>query len=279
MAKALIIDDDYGRLAEAYYLKFPEEPASAKVTFPVEKPQFIPTTSLDTLLSSILTTFKDKKGGTDLVVVTHGNQHGMTMGLFHRHPKTAHTDNLITLMGNESRDEKADKLSLKPDLVDQLIAKMDAVRKVGLGHVAFRGCTIAEKIRNLSTLKDFLGSATVSATKLYSTFGFGLPKYIKDKKTFEKQWALHEKDGHRYDGKSRVILVTRPSKEPLKEIIELYLETEDVMLEWLKKHFVASTTSAVAKAVKNNVPLHYLSAKPPVLPLEYGNYIFDDTST
>ena len=278
MAKALIIDDDYGHDAEPYYLKFPEEPASDKVMLTVEKPQFIPTTSLDTLLSSILTTFKDKKAGTDLVVVTHGNQHGMTMGLFHRHPKTAHTDNLITLMSNETLDEKAEKLSLKPALVDQLIANMDAVRNVGLGHVAFRGCTIAENIRNLSTLKDFLGSATVSATKLYSTFGFGLPKY-PNKKTFEKQWALHEKDGHRYDGKSRVILVTRPSKEPLKEIIELYMEAEDVMLEWLQKHFVANTSDAVSKAVKNNVPLHYLSAKPPVLPLEYGNYIFDDTST
>ncbi len=51
------------------------------------------------------------------------------------------------------------------------------------------------------------------------------------------------------------------------------------MLEWLQKHFVASTSSAVAAAVRNNVPLHYLSAKPPVLPLEYGSYIFDDTST
>jgi len=279
MAKALIIDDAYGHDAEPYYLKFPEEPASAKVRFTVEKPQFIPTTSLDTLLSSILTTFKDKKGGTDLVVITHGNQHGMTMGLFHKHPKVSHTDNLITLMSDEPRDKKAEKLSLRPDLVDQLIAKMDAVRKVGLGHVAFRGCTIAEKIRNLTTLKDFLGSDTVSATKLYSTFGFGLTKYIKDKKTFEKLWALHEKGGHRYEGKSRVILVTRPGKEALTEIIELYMEKEDVMLEWLQKHFVASTTSAVATAVKSKVPLHYLSAKPPVLPLEYGHYIFDDTST
>jgi hypothetical protein len=114
---------------------------------------------------------------------------------------------------------------------------------------------------------------------LYSTFGFGLPKYSKNKKTFEKLWALHEKDGHLYQGKSRVILVTRPGKEAYTEIIELYLETEDVMLEWLQKHFVASTSSAVAAAVRNNVPLHYLSAKPPVLPLEYGSYIFDDTST
>ena len=62
-------------------------------------------------------------------------------------------------------------------------------------------------------------------------------------------------------------------------MIELYMEKEDVMLEWLQKHFVASTTSAVATAVKSKVPLHYLSAKPPVLPREYGNYIFDDTAT
>jgi hypothetical protein len=278
MAKALIIDDDYGREAEPYYLKFPEEPASDKVMLTVEKPQFIPTTSLDTLLSSILTTFKDKKGGMDLVIVTHGNQFGMTMGLTHKHPKVARTDHLITLMGDERLEKKAEKLSLLPDVVEQLIAKMDDVRKVGLGHVAFRGCTIAENIKNLITLKDFLGCTRVSATKLLSTFGPGLAKYPK-KKDFEKLWALHEKTGHRFEGKSRVLLVTRPVKnEPLKEWIELWLEKEDGMLEWLQKHFVASTTSAIATAVKNRVPLHYLSAKPPVPPREYGSYIFDDTS-
>ncbi len=120
MAKAFIIDDDYGRLAEAYYLKFPEEPISAKATLTVDKPQFIPTTSLDTLLSLILETFKDKKGGTDLVVVSHGNQYGMIMGLFHRSPKVARTDNLVILMSDEPRDTKADKLSLKPELVDRV---------------------------------------------------------------------------------------------------------------------------------------------------------------
>ena len=199
--------------AEAYYLKFPEEPASEKVMLTVEKPQFIPTTSLDTLLSSILTTFKDKKGGTDLVIVTHGNQFGMTMGLSHKHPKVARTDNLITLMSDEPRDKKAEKLSLLPDLVDQLIAKMDDVRKVGLGHVAFRGCTIAENIKNLITLKDFLGSATVSATKLYSTFGHGLPKYSRTRRPSRNCGHYTKKTGHRYEGKSRVILVTRPRKK------------------------------------------------------------------
>jgi hypothetical protein len=58
MAKLLIINDDYGQLAEAYYLKFRQEPASANVMFTEETPQFIPKTSLDTLLSSILKTRK-----------------------------------------------------------------------------------------------------------------------------------------------------------------------------------------------------------------------------
>jgi hypothetical protein len=289
MAKALIIDDDYGRLAIDYYAKFPEEPISKTATLKVESTQSIPTTSLDTLLSSIQGAFKDTKEGKDLVIASHGNSLGMLMPLFPKHSKSASSENLLILMGSEARDKKAAKLSLKPDQVDQLMSKMEAVRKIGLGHVAFRGCTIGEKPKNLTTLKDLLAAGTVSATNLYSTYGYGLPKTFKDKKAFEKQWSLHEKDGHLHTGKARVILVTRPGKEAFTEIIELYLETQDVMLEWLQTHFVAGTKADTATAVANKVPLHYLSFKPPVLPLDgthkgvaeigYADFIRDTNDT
>jgi hypothetical protein len=290
MAKALIINDAYGQLARAYYLKFPEEPISAKTILPVEDPTLVEQMSMDTLLAAILKIFSDKKAGSDLVITSHGNENGMVMGLYPGHPKKAVTDNLQMLMSGESRDKKADRLSLKPDLVDQLISKMEAVRKIGLGHVAFRGCTIGEKPRNLSTLKDFLGASVVSGTGLLSTYGNGIPKYVKDKKKFDGLVKRFEKSGRIYDSSARVILATSPGKEPLTEIIYFYLESEEVMLEWLQTHVVAGTTKATATSVKVNTPLHWLSRKPPVLPLDgfskkggatigYADFIRDTNET
>lgn len=285
MAKALIISDDYGQLARAYYLKFPEEPASAKTILPVEDPTLVGQMSMDTLLTAIL---KDKKAGSDLVIVSHGNENGMAMGLYPGHPKKAVSDNLQVLMG--SGGKKADLLSLKPEKVDQLIDKMKDVRKIGLGHIAFRGCSIGAKTHNLSTLKDFLGASVVSGTALLSTYGTGMPKYEKNKKKFDDLVKRFENSGRIYDGSARVILATSPGKEALTEIIFFYLESEEVMLEWLQTHVVARSTKATATTVKVSTPLHWLSFKPPVLPLDgvskkggatigYADFIRDTNET
>jgi hypothetical protein len=290
MAKALIINDPYGELARTYYAKFPQEPVSAKTILPVEDPKLVDQMSMDTLLTAILKTFNDKKAGSDLVIASHGNKNGMLMGLYPGHPKKAVTSNLQVLMGGESRDKKADFLSLKPDLVDQLIGKMEAVRKIGLGHIAFRGCTIGENPFNLSTLKDFLGASVVSGTGLLSTYGNGIPKYVKDKKKFDALVKRFEHSGSVYDGSARVILATSPGKEAYTEIVYFYLESEDVLLEWLQTHVVAGTTKAAATSVKVNTPLHWLSRKPPVLPLDgvskkggatigYADFIRDTNET
>jgi hypothetical protein len=279
MAKALIINDPYGILARDYYLMFPEEPVSAKTILPIENPTLVEQMSMDTLLTAVL---KDKKAGSNLVIVSHGNQYGMIMGLYPNHPKKAISDNLQVLMGSESRDKKAELLSLKPEKLDQLIDKMNQVRKIGLGHVAFRGCTIGVNHFNLTTLKDFLGASVVSGTSLLSTYGMGLPKYVKDKKKFDELMKRFANDGNNYDGSARVILATSPGKEAYTEIIFFYLESEDVMLEWLQKHVDASATKAHAVSVKARTPLHWLSYKPPVLPLDgqkggvgYADFIRD----
>jgi hypothetical protein len=287
MAKALIINDAYGILARDYYLKFPEEPISAKTILPVEGPTLVEQMSMDTLLTAIL---KDKKAGSDLVIASHGNENGMIMGLYPGHPKKAISDNLQVLMGSESRDKKADLLSLKPEKLDQLIDKMKDVQKIGLGHVAFRGCTIGVKLRNLSTLKDFFGASVVSGTSLYSTFGTGIPRYVKDKKKFDDLVKKFGTDGSIYDGSARVIMATSPGKEAFTEIIYFYLESEEVMLDWLQTHVVAGTTKATATSVKIHTPLHWLSNKPPVLPLDgvskkggaaigYADFIHDTNET
>ncbi len=287
MAKALIINDPFGILARDYYAKFPEEPISAKTILPVENPTLVERMSLDTLLTAIL---KDKKAGADLVIASHGNENGMVMGLYPDHPKKAISDNLQVLMGSESRDKKADLLSLKPEKLDQLIDKMKDVQKIGLGHVAFRGCTIGMKARNLSTLKDFFGASVVSGTALLSAYGTGIPRYVKDTKKFDDLVKKYDQDGSIYNGASRVILATSPGKEAHTAIIYFYLESEDVMLDWLQTHVAAGTTKATATSVKVHTPLHWLSYKPPALPLDgvskkggatigYADFIRDTNET
>ncbi len=267
MVKALIIDDDYGQLASAYYAKFPEEPISAKASLKVDATEFIPQTSLLTLLKQIL---KSVKSAEDLVIASHGNENGMIMPLIPKYGRTAITDNLIDLMSGKAHSEIADHFSLKTSIIDEILSTADSVRKLGLGHIAFRGCSIGDKIRNLTTLRDFLGASEVSATNLLSTYGHVKMSHIKDKKAFESKWKSYEKTAHRYSGKAgRVILWrgTKP-KDPFSDLIALFSDSMDVMLEWLQTNFYSGTTKAIATAVVKDVPLHYLSRTPPVLPLD-----------
>jgi hypothetical protein len=103
MAKALIIDDAYGRMALNYYQRFSSEPAGTGGSVFVDDRAVIPNTSLDATLDAIL------KGGNgplprpDIVLVTHGNERGLTMRLFPYHRTDARTDNIKVLMDNTCR--------------------------------------------------------------------------------------------------------------------------------------------------------------------------------
>ena len=268
MAEALIIDDAYGVEAKAYYEKIPDEPTSAKASLSVESVHSIPKTSLLTTLESIQ---KVAKAGTDLVLVSHGNESGLTMGLTPKFGRTAKTNNLQILLSQDTPEKIADKFSMKPDIMKDLLAKAEAVRKIGLGHVAFRGCSIGAEVRNLNTLKEFLGATEVSGTSLLSTFGHVRPTVPDSKKLFDANWMKFAKNGHRYEGKDggRVIFVHRPSKEEaLKDNLFLILESKKLLLEWLRVHFLASATQNVATAMENNARVHYLWRSPAVMPLD-----------
>jgi hypothetical protein len=89
-----------------------------------------------------------------------------------------------------------------------------------------------------------------------------------------------EKGGSIYEGSARVILATSPGREAYTEIIYFYLESEEVMLEWLRTHVVAGSTKATATSVQVHTPLHWLSYKPPALPLDgYADFIRDTNET
>jgi hypothetical protein len=167
MAKGLIIHDRFGAQALRYYQRFPEEPG-----FAVQQPQQINHISLDNLLQAIIDASANKTfEGSDLVLAAHGNERGLTMRLFPAHRTDSRSDDLETLMSDDSTAEKAAKLFLREAQVDRLIDKMNQVRGLNLGCVEFRGCNIGPDLRNVSVLKGFLGAASVSGPDLPSTFG------------------------------------------------------------------------------------------------------------
>src|SRR4051812_11249978 len=121
MAKALIIDDAFGKLAHAYYALIPNEPLSATASLTVDSRTTIPKTSLKTLLSTI----KDQAtGGDDLIIVSHGNQNGMIMKLNvdASHGVAAISARLNTLTGTESAADKAKQLGITESMVNELLS-------------------------------------------------------------------------------------------------------------------------------------------------------------
>ena len=265
MARTLIIKDAFGKLALKYYEEFPQEPLSADTREPVENPALVDNMSMDTLLSAIL---KDKKSSANLIIVSHGNEFGMVMPLYPGEQQRAISENLQVLMGSDTSDQKAKRLSLTPAKVDQLIDKMKEVRKIGLGHVAFRGCKIGMKIFNLTTLRDFLGASLVSGTSVLSAYGFGLPKYEKDKAKFDRLMKQYQGNINIFQGSARVILAIKMNEEDHTSTVFFFLESEDVMLEWLQACVFADATKAHAVAVKNKTPMHWLQHTFPALPLD-----------
>src|SRR5260370_29768462 len=134
MAKGLIIDDAYGRLARAYYQRFGTEPVSPGRGIGVDSPSHIPRTSLDTTLQAIIDAFGTRRDfkGPDLVVVSHGNERGMTMRLFPGHRTDSRSAVLRTLMdASLSTAQIPKQISTTDPHVATLIDKLNQVRGAG----------------------------------------------------------------------------------------------------------------------------------------------------
>lgn len=264
MATTLVNDDDYGKLAIWYYTHFPDEPISAKASLTAEKPAVMPKTSLLSLLESVLTA----KKGTDLIVVSHGYDKGMIMPIMRGMDALATTQNLEILMGGDSK--KIEAFGAKPDAMADLLAKAEAVRKIGLGHVAFRGCSIGSQKRNLEILRDFLGAADVSAASVLSTFGKVKPAIPRSQSHFNQLWTKYKDRAHLFTGSSgRAIFWRGPHpKAKLDDLILLYIEKKEVLHEWFQALFLPGTSSATATKLMLHTPVHYLRRDIAVMPLD-----------
>ena len=270
MAKALIIDDAYGKIARTYYLKFPEEPVSSGLTVSVDDPELVKEMSLDRLLQAIITW---KKGSTskDLVLVSHGNERGLTMRLFPGHRTDSRSDVLETLMGSDSRESKAKMLSLTPQQVDSLVAKISEVQQLGISTVEFRGCNIGRVKKNLDVLKSLLGAGSVGAPDELSTFGLVKPRFSRTTKEFDKWNDAYSAKGHAFAHINRIIFYITPIPKSHMDKIDLYVEDKSIIPEWLGAFMSNAAPKSFQNWMATLLPVHYLTVIPPILPLDGSN--------
>ncbi len=181
MAKGLMMHDEFGVQAVRYYTRFPDEVVERGISIIVERPSRVPHTSLSELLKAIIQAWSTKSfEGSDLLLVTHGNERGLTMRLFPGHRSDARSDNLEVLMSNDSEKDKATKLYLTTAQVRELVDHMDQVRSLKISGIEFRGCNIGRQSRNVGLLKDFLGTNSAAAPDVLSIYGFAIPDVARD---------------------------------------------------------------------------------------------------
>jgi hypothetical protein len=265
MAKALIINDRFGEQALNFYRRFPEERVDKVISIIVEQPELI-RISLDTLLQSILDNWANKRfEGPDLVLVSHGNERGLTMRLFPGHRTDSRSDCLETLMRDDTTREKASKLYLKEAQVDRLVGKMNRVRTLKLGYVEFRGCNIGLQYRNLEILRKFLGAVSVSGPDLLSTYGFVTVEIAKSNRRMEAWLSKFGKEAH---------VSTFPEgrfafhNNPNSHIIQAITEALAVLPLWIKKFLNKNAPNSLEGWMRARLPVHYLTDTPPIFPQE-----------
>lgn len=273
MAKALIIDDAYGKVAMKYYKRFPEEPVSAGSTIVVENPEHIPKTSLNTMLQAIIDAWAKPRNGPDFVLVSHGNERGLTMRLFPGHATDSRTEVLEVLMDStETRESKAKRLKLTPAQIDTLTGKISTVQSLGLSTVEFRGCNIGRNQKNLDVLKTLFGaSGWVGAPDELSTFGTVNPRFSKTEAQFDKWVESYSAKGNSFAHADRVIFYITPIPKTHTDKIELFVEDKSILPEWLSTMMSNTAPSKFQHWMEANLPVHYLTVIPPILPLDGNN--------
>lgn len=260
----MVINDGYGQLASWYYNHFSIEPISAKETLAAEKPSTIPKTSLQTLLEVLLKFTPN----TDVIIVAHGFDHGMVMPIVPGSRSAAKTEALSRLMEGDTK-KLVGTYGLSENTVQDLLAKAEAVRKIGLGHIAFRGCSIGSNKRNLQVLRDFLGAKDASAASVLSTYGYARPDVVSAGK-FDQAWKNYSGKAHRFEGSNGKLIFWRAPhpREQYADVTKLMVTDKKVLHEWFQAVFDPKTSGATATKHANKTPLHYLVYEPPVMPLD-----------
>ena len=171
--------------ALAYYKMFGLEPYITGLSIRVEKPEVVIPMVLDALLDKILSTWRTAR--PNLLIVAHGNADGLLMSLFRGSGFVARTESLKKLMTVDPA-VLASATGEGESELRSLVHKMNAVRKLGVGTIAYRGCTIGSSRDALNTLRKFFGAKIVSAPDVKSNFGGITPNLRKYDRGVWERW-------------------------------------------------------------------------------------------
>jgi hypothetical protein len=142
---------------------------------------------------------------------------------------------------------------------------MSAVRSLMLGSVEFRGCNIGKDTNNLTTLRDFLGAASVTGTDVLSDYGQVTPRISRTAaefagwlKTFGPTAAVATLPSGRIGFHSHPI--------PHGAALSMMAETQDAIAEWLRTFIDLLGPIQFQPWMLHRLPVHYLHLVPPILP-------------
>ncbi|MCC7285108.1 MAG: hypothetical protein IT503_02910 [Burkholderiaceae bacterium] len=175
------VDTGAHRAAVSWYSSGCPEPAGTASALIVTRSIGIDDISLGKLLDRILSSASQ---GTDLIVVGHGRETGLSMRLLPTSQVRARADVISQLAADRPRPDSlfgstpavspanAAAICMATEhQVEELREKMNRVRALTLTHVAFRACKMGQRPDILLAYKRFFGCKLVSAPDLRDTYG------------------------------------------------------------------------------------------------------------
>lgn len=232
---AVLIYDSRGQpYAKEYYETFKTEPYgknNASLTVTSMNP--LGAWNLPGLLKAIrVLCTKDK----DLLIVGHGNPHGLRLPLAAGKTKTAaQYRQLRSLIGKKTDKDKASYCMITEAEVKLILTLRTEVLKLKLLRVEIRACDIGQSMLALSALKDFLGAGTVGAPDLPDFFGklnFGKPN---NDGNYWQKWQKEHPGQQIYNMQGGKVAVQRLLQ------FNCLAETTKAVNEWIKAYLPTPT--------------------------------------
>ncbi|HEY6521212.1 MAG TPA: hypothetical protein VIZ19_17835 [Roseiarcus sp.] len=171
------IDPTLSSAAGPYYSLFPVEPtrsdASSDWLTPNGKLVFQKTQNLDDWLTAIA---KEAASGGDVVLVCHGNTRGLKLYIGDKgqdvHLEFEAADAIHRNQeANQSDEDTAQILKMKPDAYKKLKGQIEKVQGLGLDRVDARACNIGQDAVAMSAMQLFFNCNTFCAPKILDSFG------------------------------------------------------------------------------------------------------------
>jgi hypothetical protein len=169
------IDPTLSSAAAPYYKLFPVEPTPSGTSTDWLTPNgdlvIQKTQKLEDWLKAIA---KEATSGGDVVLACHGNPRGLklTIGDKDVHLERDAADAIRRNQeGNQSDEDTAQVLMMKPDAYKTLKGQIEKMQGLGLDRVDARACNIGQDPVAMSAMQQFFNCNTFCAPKILDSFG------------------------------------------------------------------------------------------------------------